>query len=142
MTAAAQVVKKHGFDTDPGRLNETMKDTPGGFKGKDLMPTVMVDAITTQGMVLTYSEIRGTNSQKQAILQENLNSGNPVILELYSACVVKGSHFVVATKKCGDTIYINDPGHNNSVTTLEQYFNLVTNGNPKVIRSIRKITRG
>jgi len=141
LTAAAQVAKKHGFNTDPGKLNAMLKKTAGGFDGKNLDPEVMVATITAQGIALNYKRVYGTNAKLMSLLEDSLHSGEPVILQLYSASIVGGSHFVVATKKCNNTISINDPGHNNSVTTLDQYFSLITNGNPKTIRSIRKIMK-
>ncbi|MDD5210672.1 MAG: C39 family peptidase [Elusimicrobiales bacterium] len=141
LTATAQVVKKYGFDTDPGKLNEMLKKTPSGFKEKNLNSEVLVSTIAAQGLALSYKPVYGTNAKLVASLGDSLASGNPVILELYSVTRVGKSHFVVATKKCKDAVYINDPGHNSSVTTLDQYFNLITNGNPKIIRSIRKIVK-
>lgn len=143
MTAAAEVVKKDGFDTDPGRLNEMMKTVAGGFDGSDLNPFALVDMVTDHGITVSYDKIMGDNIEKMAALEDGLNSGNPVILELYSASTVNGSHFVVAVKKCGNTIYINDPGHATfRVATLAQYFNLIGNGNPREIKSVRVITKG
>lgn len=142
LTAAAQIVKKYGYDTDPGRLNETLKSTVGGFSGKNVDLKVLAKVITAQGIVVKYDPVIGTDAEIQSILDESLNNGNPVILELYSVSAIGGSHFVVATKKCGKTIYINDPGNNNArVTTLEHYFDLLTNGNPKKIRTVRKIVK-
>jgi hypothetical protein len=145
LTAAAQVVKKHGYDTDPGKLNTTLNNTTGGFDGRSVYLPAMVDAITAKGIAVEYEKITGTDTEMKAAVETGLNNGNPIILELYSASTstIGGSHFVAATKKCGDTIHINDPGHNNTdVTTLDQYFSLITNGNPKKIISIRMITKG
>ncbi|MFH1428934.1 MAG: cysteine peptidase family C39 domain-containing protein, partial [Candidatus Margulisiibacteriota bacterium] len=143
LTAAAQVVKKYGYDTDPSKLNKTLNNTARGFDGIAVYLPVMVDTITAQGISLEYKKITGTDAEMKAVLDEGLNIGSPVILQLYSVSTVGGSHFVVATKKCGNTIYINDPGHSNiHVTTLDQYFDLMTNGNPKAIVSIRMITKG
>jgi hypothetical protein len=142
LTAAAQVVKKHGYDTDPGKLNTTLIGTSGGFDGSGVDLKVLATKVTAQGISLGYEKITGTEVKKKTALEESLNSGNPVILHLYSASKVLGSHFVVATKKCGDKVYINDPGNNNArVATLDQYFGLITNGNPKTIRSVRKIIK-
>jgi hypothetical protein len=142
LTVAAQVVKKYGYDTDPGQLNTTLNNTAGGFDGRYVYLPAMVDAITAKGIAVEYEKITGTDTEIKTALETGLNNGDPVILELYSKATIGGSHFVVATKKCNVTIYINDPGHNNTVTTLDQYFNLITNGNPKKIISIRMITRG
>jgi hypothetical protein len=75
-------------------------------------------------------------------IHAKLEAGNPVILWLWSlkarANGVRPSHFVVAVGKCGDTIYINDPGHSSIYTnqpTLEQYFNRL----PVDLREIRAL---
>ncbi|MCG2726387.1 MAG: C39 family peptidase, partial [Elusimicrobia bacterium] len=142
LTAAAQVVKKHGYDTDPSKLNKTLNNTAGGFDGRAVDLKVLATTVTAQGISLEYEKITGTDAEKKAALEDGLNNGNPVILQLYSVSKVLCPHFVVATKKCGNTIYINDPGHNNiHVTTLDQYFDLITNGNPKIIRSVRRIAK-
>ena len=82
----------------------------------------------------TYREINQIHTQ--------LEAGNPVILKLWSlSTAVDGtrpSHFVVAVGKCGDTIYINDPGHSSIYTgrpTLDQYFNRL----PVDLRGIRAL---
>jgi len=143
LTAAAQVAKKYGYNTDPGRLNETLKNTVGGFDGKFVYLPAMVDAITASGVAVQYKKTTGTDVQMHLLLEDGLKNGNPVILELYSASRLGRTHFVVVAKKCGDVIYINDPGNNNTrVTTLADYFNLITNGNPKKIISVRMITKG
>jgi len=143
LTAAAQVVKKHGYDTTPGELNAKLIDTPGGFEGKSVHLPAMVDAITTSGVSVLYRKTTGTDAQINSLLEMELKAGNPVILELYSIARAGRTHFVVATRKCGDTVYINDPGNNNErVSTLKNYFDLIFNGNPKKIVSVRMITKG
>ncbi|MBI5743262.1 MAG: fibronectin type III domain-containing protein [Elusimicrobia bacterium] len=143
LTAAAQVVKKQGYNTDPGELNKTLKNTPGGFDGKSVYLPAMVDAITASGVAVQYKKTTGTAAQLNSLLDAGLKNDNPVVLELYSTSRVGRTHFVVVTKKCGDAIYINDPGNNNTrVATLKDYFNLIANGNPKEIVSIRMIAKG
>ena len=53
------------------------------------------------------------------------------------------SHLVIKSNVVADTVYINDPGNNSMrVATLSDYFNLITNGNPKKIISVRMIAEG
>ena len=73
-------------------------------------------------------------------LSAQLKNGNPAVLKLWSLNKRKNGtrpdHFVVAVGKCGDTIYINDPGHSSIYTgkpTLSQYFNKLPSGLRNII---------
>ncbi len=121
LTAVAEAVTKQGFNKNPGELNDLLNKTANGFIG---------------GGLVNPEVIKTTATLKYAIYEDNLSDrmlaqlkeGTPVILQLWSLNVrpngVRPPHFVVAVGKCGDTIYINDPGHSSMYTgrpTLHQY---------------------
>jgi len=135
LTAVAQVVKKLGFNKNPGELNDLLNNTPNGFT---------VDSLVNPDVVKIKANLEyGVyKDNKESRMLAQLQSGNPVILHLWSlkerASGERPSHFVVVVGKCGDTIYIYDPGHSSiysSRPTLKQYFNKL----PVDLREIRDI---
>jgi len=135
LTAVAQAITKQGFNKNPAELNNLLKATNGGFVGEGYID---FEVVSTTASLNYIEENYSTVSQ----IQTQLETGNPVILRLWSLGIredgTRPSHFVVAVGKCGDTIYINDPGHSSIYTnrpTLSQYFDEL----PAELRRIRTL---
>lgn len=119
LTAIAQVVKQLGFNKNPAELNTLLNALADGFDPRGF---VNPDAISRESGLKYFVTA-------EDVLRQQLSAGNPVILRLKSLNVrdngTRPDHFVVATGKCGDKVYINDPGHSSIYRerpTLEQYF--------------------
>jgi hypothetical protein len=137
LTAVAQVITKQGFSKNPGELNALLIDAANGFTQDAKLNHKVIETIASLKYVEYYE------NDKVGIIQNQLSSGTPVILHLWSLKKRKNGerpdHFVIAVGKCGDTIYINDPGHTRIYTdrpTLKQYLDKLPN-NLQEIRGVR-----
>jgi hypothetical protein len=135
LTAVAQVITKQGFNKNPGELNDLLNNAPNGFT---------VDGLVNPDIVKIKANLEyGVyKDSKESRMLAQLQNENPVMLHLWSlkerVSGERPSHFVVVVGKCGDTIYINDPGHSSIYTdrpTLSQYLNKL----PVDLREIRDI---
>ena len=135
LTAVAQVITNQGFSKNPGELNDLLNNAPNGFTVDGLVNPDVVKIKANLG----YGVYKDS---KESRMITQLQNGNPVMLHLWSLkereSGERPSHFVVVVGKCGDTIYINDPGHSSIYTgrpTLSQYLNKL----PVDLRQIRDI---
>jgi len=132
LTAVSEVITKRGFNKNPGELNTLLNTTSGGFTGGFVDFEVVGRLSNLEYIVTVDSSLDKLSAQ--------LKNGNPAVLKLWSLNKRKNGtrpdHFVVAVGKCGDTIYINDPGHSSIYTgkpTLSQYFNKLPSGLRNII---------
>jgi len=126
-TSMAMVLKHHGIQKlpdgsalDPGSLNTWLKNTPGGYfrdsginwavaatlgkKAKSQNPSFIYNT-------LEYLPVREENT---ALLTQDLNNGNPPIIDVTG-------HFVVGTSNLENSFSINDPFYERF--TMESYNN-------------------
>jgi hypothetical protein len=95
LTSVTMILKYFGVDTDPGRLNQWLKDN-NGFSGANMVLSAVVGV---DDNVYSYQPV-GSNDVSR--LKSELDAGYPVLLDL-------DGHWVVATGYSGNTIYYNDP---------------------------------
>lgn len=106
VSSAAMVLASYGVDVDPGRLNEFLIKTPGGYtpegwiyweKAAEFSPGLMAK-------LLPHYEDRPS----YFLIDWNLIEGNPVIIRLRYPSGI--THFVVICGKDGYDYLIRDPG--------------------------------
>lgn len=107
VSSAAMVLASYGVDVDPGRLNEFLIKTPGGYtpegwiyweKAAEFSPTLLPK-------LLPHYEDRPS----YFLIDWNLIEGNPVIVRIRYPSGI--THFVVICGKDGYDYLIRDPGH-------------------------------
>ena len=99
VTSVAMALKYFGIDTDPGRLNQWLKDKDNdGFAEGTALIRWHVAASIDSSISHTYID-----NQDWDRLKAELDAGYPVILRVTG-------HSVLATGYSGDTVYINDTG--------------------------------
>lgn len=106
VASAAMVLRYHGADTDPGRLNRFLRQTPGGYtpegwiyweKAAEVAPDLV-------SFLLPHYE----DDPSFALLDLNLLRGNPSIVRLRYPSGI--THFVVVVGKVGFDYLVQDPG--------------------------------
>lgn len=111
VTSVAMVLKYFGVNTDPGQLNQWLKDN-AGFTGAQIYWAI---AANIDSSIEFTARIDSTDWNR---LRSELDAGYPVVLQ-----VNNGGHYVVATGYSGNTYYINDPGYSSCTATLSRYNN-------------------
>ncbi len=103
VSSAAMIMKYYGLDTDPGRLNNFLRDHGGYDDDNDLMwegpPKLAPDKVRH-----VYEDL-----PSYYLIDSNLRRGNPVIVRLRFASGI--THFVVVMGKQGFDYLIRDPSH-------------------------------
>lgn len=114
--AVAMVMRSYGVDTDPGRLNDFLRDNGGFNEDNDLLwegPPKMAP----QTFRHVYEDL-----PSYYLIDSNLRRGNPVIVRLL---LLSGwTHFVVIMGKEGFDYLIRDPsskGRTKGVYPLKDY---------------------
>jgi hypothetical protein len=102
ITSAAMVLSAYGVDTDPQRLNDFLK-TNGGYTTNGWLYWEKAAAIAPGGQVeKAYEDL-----PSYALIDQNLEQGNPVIVRL---TLRNGTtHFVVVVGKDGWDYLVQDP---------------------------------
>lgn len=103
VSSAAMVMKYYGFDTDPGRLNNFLRDNGGYDEDNDLLwegPPKLAPGKVQKA----YEDL-----PSYYLIDSNLRRGNPVIVRLRFPNGI--THFVVVMGKQGFDYLIRDPSH-------------------------------
>lgn len=106
VASAAMVLSSYGIDVDPGRLNEFLTATPGGYTPEGWIyweKAAEVDKAFTEKLLPHYED-----KPSYFLIDRNLIGGNPVIARLRYPNGV--THFVVICGKQGSDYLIRDPG--------------------------------
>lgn len=103
VTSAAMVMKYHGIDTDPGRLNEFLIEHPRGYTPEGWI--WWEDAADLQPGLL---EKAYEDAPSYHLIDSELADGEPVIARLRYPSGI--THFVVIVGKDGFDYLIQDPG--------------------------------
>ena len=101
VTSAAMVMKFYGVDTNPGKLNDFLRENGGYDENNDLQwegPTAMAPALFRKA----YEDL-----PSYFLIDSNLYRGNPVIVRLHLRS--GWTHFVVIMGKQGFDYLIRDP---------------------------------
>jgi hypothetical protein len=101
VTCAAMVLSSYGVDTDPGRLNEQLKENDG-FEKKQWIKWETAAEVTGNVARKAYED-----PPSFRLIDEQLRRGNPVIIRVNSKS--GGTHFVVIAGKQGYEYLILDP---------------------------------
>jgi hypothetical protein len=98
----------NGIDSDPGALNEWLRDN-GGYDGSNDMIETQVPLIDPGRIVWPEDGMHRTNDLSIETIKAYIDGGRVVICN-----VMDGGHFVLATgvDVDGDTVFVNDPGFN------------------------------
>ncbi len=103
VSSVAMIMKYYGLDTDPGRLNNFLRDHGGYDENNDLLwegpPLLSPDKVRH-----VYEDL-----PSYYLIDSNLRRGNPVIVRLRFANGI--THFVVVMGKQGFDYLIRDPSH-------------------------------
>jgi len=110
LTSAAMVMVYYGVDTDPKRLNELIGRTGYDADYNIYWSVVEEKCHTDQNQIKYEGKIEPYSSEE---VDNQLDAGRPPIVDV-------GGHFVVVTKREGDTYYINDPW-DKDIKTLDHY---------------------
>jgi hypothetical protein len=113
VTSLAMVFKYFGVETDPGALNTWLREHHGYASGCLIYWPSAADIDPSR---VTWV---GTAGEDWNRLKSELDSGNPVVLEVH---VGGSSHFIVATGHSADTFYIHDTTADGG-TSLDFYGN-------------------
>jgi hypothetical protein len=115
MTSTSNVFKYYGEQTDPGALNQWLKQNGGYLSGC----LIVWSTAANINPGITYI---GSAGQDWDRLRSELDAGYPVIVKVAN---ITGSHYVTVTGYAGSTYYINDPAYTNR-PTLASYGNAFT----------------
>lgn len=99
-------------ELNPGTFVEAIK--PEGFQGNNFVwsaPSKIAPTFVYQGK---YS-LSGTQAQKAATVQNYINNGCYLVMEVKTSCG-KGQHWVAVDYVEGSTVHIMDPGSSNGTT--------------------------
>ena len=101
VTSACMIMKFYGIDTDPGRLNDFLRDHGGYTEDNDL--------IWEGPPLLAPKQVKHVYEDLPSyyLIDSNLRRGNPVIVRLRLASGM--THFVVVMGKQGFDYLIRDP---------------------------------
>lgn len=107
VSSAAMVLASYGVDVDPGRLNDFLIKTPGGYtpEGWIYWEKAAEFAPDLTAKLLPHYEDRPS----YFLIDWNLIEGNPVIVRIRYPSGI--THFVVVCGKDGYDYLIRDPGH-------------------------------
>jgi uncharacterized protein YvpB len=113
MTSLAMVLKYYGADTDPGRLNDWLKENGGIAWGASIIWSKAAEI----GNGIYFDGVRNFNgSADLQYIRTQIDQGYPVIARMG----YKGTdHYVVICGYSGETFYINDPWYENPGHTLD-----------------------
>jgi hypothetical protein len=107
VASAAMTLAAHGMDVDPGRLNDFLIKTPGGYTPQGWIyweKAAEFDPAFTERLLPHYED-----KPSHFLIDWNLLQGNPVIARLRYPNGI--THFVVICGKHGYDYLIRDPGH-------------------------------
>ena len=106
VASAAMVLVSRGVDTDPGRLNAFLQNTPGGYTPEGWIYWEKAAEIDPErvGTLLPHYE----DAPSHFLIDWNLLHGNPVIARVRYPSGI--THFVVICGKHGFDYIVRDPG--------------------------------
>ena len=106
VASAAMVLVSRGVDTDPGRLNAFLQNTPGGYTPEGWIYWEKAAEIDPErvGTLLPHYE----DTPSHFLIDWNLLHGNPVIARVRYPSGI--THFVVICGKHGFDYIVRDPG--------------------------------
>ncbi|MEI8294560.1 MAG: hypothetical protein WCG66_11365 [bacterium] len=106
VASAAMALASRGVDTDPGRLNAFLKNTPGGYSREGWIYWEKAAEVDPErvGRLLPHYE----DAPSYFLIDWNLLHGNPVIARVRYPSGV--THFVVICGKQGFDYLVRDPG--------------------------------
>ncbi len=109
LTSVAMGLTGFGIATDPRVLNNTLKVTPGGFKGLGL--NWLTDVPAGSNRTLRYEQISSDDQMKKEIC-----AGNPAVVGVDIDSKGTPHHFVLVNQvKADSTFWITDPRHGSGV---------------------------
>ena len=117
LTSLAMVFKYYGVDTDPGRLNDWLKENNGYMGTSSIMWSKAVELSGGNIKYLGMENYQGTADIEK--INWMLDSGCPVIARMN----YKGTnHYVVISGRSDFTYYINDPWYENPARTINESY--------------------
>lgn len=116
ITSATMVLNYHGDNTDPGTLNEWLKNNNGYTRnGAVLWPSISKYSLNDPDTpTLEFAYLPFSN----ALVKSEVDSNRPPILKLLNA-TYGGNHFIVAKGYGNPDIFVNDPGNASNDTLSE-----------------------
>ncbi|MFS8131456.1 MAG: C39 family peptidase [Candidatus Dojkabacteria bacterium] len=106
VSAMSMLLKSYGFDTDPQKLNNFLRENNNQGYVDDCNIKWYIIPNYFKGIRLVGAFF---NEKTFTRLDKELARGNPVIIGFNKVPFTSLQHWVVVTKKVGDTYYINDP---------------------------------
>jgi hypothetical protein len=106
VASAAMVMAFYGMDTDPGRLNAFLRETPGGYTDRGWI--YWEKAPLKQPGMAEATLPHYEDDPSYALIDTNLLRGNPVIVRLRYPSGI--THFLVVVGKEGFDYLVQDPG--------------------------------
>ena len=114
LTSLSMVLKYYGVDTDPGRLNQWLKDNSGFMYGS----AIVWSKAAEMGSGIQYigkQDFEGDADLER--IKSEIDSGYPVIARMgYQGT----SHYAVICGYQGDTFYLNDPWYEDPGHTIDR----------------------
>lgn len=106
VSAVSMLLKAYGYETDPQKLNNFLRENnnQGYVDDCNIKWYIIPNYAKNIRMVGAYF-----NEKTFERLDKELARGNPVIIGFNKVPFTSLQHWVVVTKKVGDTYYINDP---------------------------------
>jgi hypothetical protein len=106
VASAAMALASRGVDTDPGRLNAFLQNTPGGYTPEGWIYWEKAAEVDPErvGTLLPHYE----DTPSHFLIDWNLLRGNPVIARVRYPSGI--THFVVICGKQGFEYIVRDPG--------------------------------
>jgi hypothetical protein len=106
VASAAMALASRGVDTDPGRLNAFLQNTPGGYTPEGWIYWEKAAEVDPErfGTLLPHYE----DAPSHFLIDWNLLRGNPVIARVRYPSGI--THFVVICGKQGFDYIVRDPG--------------------------------
>lgn len=130
LTSAAMVLGYHGFNIDPGALNQWLRSQKDGYLGNGLVNWLAISRYTKQNPIAGIDALEFRSHPFSAEgLTEELTEGRPPILK-------EVDHFVVGKSKTTDSFGIIDPfyddrptlaSYSNSASRIYSYIPSMTN---------------
>lgn len=112
LTSLAMVLKYYGVDTNPGLLNEWLKEN-GGYSGGGIIN--WAKAVTIGEGISYHGIIDFAGAADLDFIKNEINNGYPVIARMG----YKGtSHYVVICGYQQDTFFVNDPWYEDPGHTI------------------------
>lgn len=122
LTSLAMVFKYFGVDTDPGRLNQWLKENNGFMGSNSIIWSKAIEM--TEGRVNYLGMQNFSQSADMDTINLYIDSGFPVLARMNFQ---NTPHYVVITGRSEGTYFINDPWYENPARTINEAYEPIDN---------------